>query len=429
MAKKSKGLASSAGMYGVANILHSLIPVFFVPILTRYLVPAEYGIIANFEVLVAFISPVIGAGLSAAIMRQYYEQSTIDLSSYITNSLIILMATSIVVAVLVFLAGDLIATVSFFPTNMLWMILVVSFAQTLTRILLALWRVEKRTFSFGVYKLLQTAVNFSLSVYFVVALKWGWQGRVYGVFWSASIFGVVAFVILYLKKYIKFSFNKEYIFNALRYGLPLIPHGVSGVVRTMTDRLFITGMVGVDATGLYSVGYQVGKVIGFIETTFNMAWVPWFYEQLKKDDLAVRKKIVKYSYFYMVGIGVFALLFSLLAPIIMNVFVGKKFQGATIYVVWIAMGYAFNGMYKMVCNYFFYIGKTHVLSVVTTITAIANIGLNYIMIKSFGSIGAAQATTLTLFLGFVMTWVMAARVYKMPWSLRRDAEKKDELDS
>ena len=37
------------------------------------------------------------------------------------------------------------------------------------------------------------------------------------------------------------------------------------------------------------------------------------------------------------------------------------------------------------------------------------------MIKKSGAIGAAQATTLTLMLGFVMTWMMAAKVYKMPW--------------
>lgn len=419
MAKKTKGLATSAGLYGVANVLHSLIPVFFVPILTRYLVPAEYGIIANFEVLVAFVMPMINSGLSSAIMRHYYEQDTIDLSSYISNCMLILAGTFLLLLLILLLGADILYSVSKFPVNMVWMIAAVGLSQTLIRILLALWRAEKKPVHFGIYKIFETAVNFGLSVYFVVVLDWGWQGRVYGIFWAFVIFGSIALFILFLKGYLRLSFNKEYVLNALRYGLPLIPHGVSGVVRTMTDRLFITTMVGVDATGLYSVGYQVGKVIGFLENTFNMAWVPWFFEQLKKDDPTVKRKIVRYTYLYMLVIGTLALLFSLAAPAILRVVVGKKFHGATVFIVWIAMGYAFNGMYKMVCNYFFYTKKTHLLSLVTTITAAANIGLNYVMISRSGAIGAAQATTITLLLSFVMTWVMAARTYKMPWSLKK----------
>ena len=41
--------------------------------------------------------------------------------------------------------------------------------------------------------------------------------------------------------------------------------------------------------------------------------------------------------------------------------------------------------------------------------------LNYFLIKANGVIGAAQATTITFFVSFVLTWILSAKVYKMPW--------------
>jgi len=95
--------------------------------------------------------------------------------------------------------------------------------------------------------------------------------------------------------------------------------------------------------------------------------------------------------------------------------VAEEFQGAVIYVFWIALAYAFSGMYKMVVNYIIFSEKTYLLSFVTAIKTVINVVLNYILIKINGPLGAAQATAISFFLGFIMTWVLSARVYKMPW--------------
>ncbi|GAB1400783.1 hypothetical protein MASR1M66_22380 [Aminivibrio sp.] len=67
--------------------------------------------------------------------------------------------------------------------------------------------------------------------------------------------------ILLQKKWLSFSFDKAYLAHALRFGIPLIPHSLAGILNTSIDRLFITHMVGIADTGLYTVGYQIGTVI------------------------------------------------------------------------------------------------------------------------------------------------------------------------
>jgi Na+-driven multidrug efflux pump len=47
-----------------------------------------------------------------------------------------------------------------------------------------------------------------------------------------------------------------------------------------------------------------------------------------------------------------------------------------------------------------------------------NVILNYFFIKANGAIGAAQATIVTFLIIFILTWILSARVYKMPWLLK-----------
>jgi len=71
----------------------------------------------------------------------------------------------------------------------------------------------------------------------------------------------------------------------------------------------------------------------------------------------------------------------------------------------------------MVVNYIFYVKKTYILAWVTFFSAGINIILNYFFIKANGAIGAAQATTITFFVQFIIVWILSAKVYKMPWNL------------
>ncbi|MDZ7692678.1 MAG: polysaccharide biosynthesis C-terminal domain-containing protein [Balneolaceae bacterium] len=183
----------------------------------------------------------------------------------------------------------------------------------------------------------------------------------------------------------------------------------------MIDRVFITNMVNISETGIYTVGYQIGMIIGVLAGSFNKAWTPWLFEKLNEGDKAIKKKIVRFTYGYFVVIIGLALALSFVAPWFMKFFVGEAFFSATSYIIWVAIGYAFNGMYMMVTNYIFYQEKTYWLSWMTFIAAATNIMLNYFFIEAFGAIGAAQATTLTYLIQFILTFYLAVRVYKMPW--------------
>lgn len=270
-------------------------------------------------------------------------------------------------------------------------------------------------FKYGLFQILLTITNILFSLWFVVGLGMNWQGRIEGQILTFVLFAVISFGILWKGKWLTWKPEWSYIHNALKFGVPLIPYQLGGWAILMVDRLFITKMVGLTDTGMYTVGYQIGMIIGLIESSFNQAWQPWLFEQLKKEDPNIKVKIVRITYVYFAIIITLALLLSLIAPLFIKYFVGKAFIGSSQFVIWIALGCAFTGMYKMVANYIFYVQRTFFLSVVTFLTAILHIILNYFLILKNGSVGAAQATTLSLLISFIIAWIISQRVYKMPF--------------
>lgn len=408
-------LFKNTGIYTLTNIINASISFLLMPILTRYLTPEDYGTIAMFSLITSVVSPLIGLSVNGAVSRKYYDFEDVNLSEYVFNCILLILTNSLIIALVFYFFSEQISKIMFFPAWSLWMAIILVLSQNIVNILLSIWQVQKKALWYGVFNNLNTLANIILSIVFVVFLGLNWQGRIYGQVVAYFIFALIAIVILLRNKYVKMSYNNHYIKHALSFGVPLIPHALSGTIISMTDRFFITNMVGLAATGVYTVGYQVGSIINLLASSFNNAYIPWLYESLKKDEYSTKVKIVKFTYLYFIGILVIAVCLGFFAPIFLKFFLGKSFNESSIFVIWVALGYAFQGMYLMVVNYIFYEQKTSLLAMVTFITAILNIILNYFFIKEFGAVGAAQATTIVYAIKFVMVWILSAKVHKMPW--------------
>lgn len=411
-------LIQSAGVYTLANVINAAIPFLLLPVLTRYLTPADYGMVSMYGVLISFVTPFVGFNVEGAVARQYYERDQVDMTVYVSSCFAILLCSTVAVFIIFNALAAPLSRLTTVPQQWLWTVVLVCFMQFICRMVLVLWQVRVMPSRYGTFQILQTGLNAGLSVVLVVVVGMAWQGRLIGQIIAVFVFAGIALVILFRDGWLKFEVNKQYLRNALNFGVPLIPHTLGGVIITMTDRLFITKMVGLEATGLYTVGYQIGMIISILQDSFNKAYVPWLYERLKMDDITIKIRLVKITYLYFIVIIGISLLLGLIAPWFLAFFVGKQFTDSAIFVVWIALGYAFNGMYKMVVNYIFYAQKTAILAWITFATALVNVVLNYIFISFNGAIGAAQATTLTFALSFVATWLFSNKAYKMPWSLK-----------
>jgi len=408
-------LFKSTGIYTVSSVINAAIPFMLIPILTRELSTADYGVVSMAAILINIITPIIGMSAHGAVQRKFFDIEGNDFARYVGNSIFLLLGSAVLVLGLFFFFNSIISGVTEVPGKWLYAILLIGISQFLSLLLLAIWQVKGKAFKYGIFQISQSLINFGITIFLVVLMKSGWEGRIVGQL-VAVVIGAF-FCILYMKKksYVIFEFDREYIQDILKFSLPLIPHTLGALIIAFTDRILITNMYGIKETGTYTVAYQIGSVIGILTMSFNKAYIPWLFSTLKKDIYTDKVKIVKFTYLYFVVLILVVILSIYILPWFIGIVAGEDFGGASAYTFWIVLGYAFNGMYLMVTGFLFYVKRTGVLSKITFLTAVLNFPVCYFMLKEYGTVGAAISMSIIFGVSFILTWIFSARVYPMPW--------------
>ena len=412
---KSSKLLKNTFIYTLFRLFNKAIPFLLLPILTHYLTPDDYGMIATYNSFLGLVSVFVGLSLEGAINVSYFQLKQKELQIYISSVFIILISSTLFVFLaIVFFQPYLTEK---FQLSVFWLNIVVFAAlmQNITGINLTLWIAQQKAKPFALYEMFQVLLNVSLSLIFVILLHYGWEGRVSGMVVATVSFGVLSMFFIFKRGYATYTFSKKYILDALKFGIPLIPHRFALWLQAGIDILFITAIVGVSEAGLYSVGLTFGMIVVIFGRAFNNAFSPYLYEKLSNPSFDTKRDLVKLTYLYFIGIIIFAMFLSTLFIWLLPYIIGEKFQEAAKYIYWISLAGAFQGMYFMVVNYIFYVKKTHLLSMVTVTTSLFGAGLSYILISYFGAIGAAYASVVTFFLTFIFVWKLSSKVYSMPW--------------
>ena len=358
-----------------------------------------------------------------AVGVNYFKMDKERLRIYIGNVIFLVSSITLSIACLLWIIKTPLSIMISFPESWLMGLVFIAFAGFIIMLTLSLWQVEQKSLFYGLFQNSQVMLNLVLTLYFVVILKWQWEGRLWGILIPHLVFGAIGWTILLKRQYVKFIFKKEDIRDALAFGIPLFPHALGGLFLSATDRIFLNSMVGLTATGLYTVGYQIGAIVELLGRSFNSAFAPFLFSELQKNSTTRKLKIVKLTYLCFAGIILITLLVVYLAPFILKFLVTSNFAGAEPYIKWIALAGCANWMYYLVANYIFFVKKTHLLAITTFFAAVFNIILNYILIKKNGPVGAAQATAIACVLTFILTYSMSVCVYRMPWNLKIEKDE------
>ena len=416
--KEIKNIAIYLG----SSILNKAVPFLLLPIMTKYLSPEDYGILSIYTILISLYSVFIGMNLHVNISKNFFKVSKKELSLYIGNILIILGFTFFMYLIITYLITLNISTVFSIPSEYLLFIPFISAMMMINTINTTILRNEKRAYLFGIFDILNTIVKLGITILLLVIFGYGWYSQVYGILVSSILFFIIGLFYMNKRDYITLRYNKEKVKDILHISIPLIPHLLAGIIIAMSDRLFIEKMVGIEAVGIYTVGYMFGMVVMLFSDAFIRAWSPWFYENLLNITDAKKRKIVKYTYIYIIAIFVLAIFISLAGEFILPYFVDQRFYGASEFILWISLGYAIRGLYQIFLPYLVHINKTSFLAISSIIAAVLNLVFNYILIKCYGTIGAAYATALAFTVSVILVFWYQNKHYPMPWILKLKRE-------
>ena len=415
---KRNGFVGGAGIYLFSNILNAVIPFILLPILTRYLSPAEYGEVAMFQTLIGALGAFVGATFVGAAGRKYYDTdiSKSELAEFIGSCIqLVFIFTIIVSAVFIVFQNQLSGWTGIQSEYVLWSVLVAS-CGVIISIRLSQWQVQKKAIKYGALQISQSLLNMLLSLLFVVVFLKGAAGRIDAQVIASLVFLVVAFFLLQKDGLLNiFIWRKNHLAEALRFGIPLMPHIAGGFLLNSVDRFVINQEIGLAEAGIYMVAVQLTAAIGIVFDAINKAYVPWLFEKLKTNQLSDKQKIVKltYAWFLVIILGVVLAFF--IGPPLVVLIAGEQYAQAGDVIGWLALGQGFQGMYFMVTNYIFFSKRTGLLSVASISSGILNLILLIVFVRIFSLEGAAVAFAISMGIRFLLTWWVAHQRHPMPW--------------
>lgn len=398
-----------------SSLINKSVPFLLLPVLTRYMTPAEFGIIVLFQLTLTFYQAALGLCLNVHVARAKYSLSLENFRDYLSAMFFVLSVMLVLGVFLSFIAYLVFGDFLGFGARWLFMLPVIACMSMSNMIYMTLLRAENQVLKYASWEFLATILNMGLSLLLVVGLRQGWEGRALGIAVPLFVVGISVVPILWRQRLIGPGLVRSDVLEIVQISGPLIPHAIAAVIISMSDRYFIGQLMGASAVGVYSVAIQFGMVLMLVSDAFAKAWQPFFFQHMAKDTEADRLKIVRYTIAYVSGMGLFSLLYGAAVYALFPWLVGKDFQSARELVFPAVLIYLPYTAYQMAFLYLVLLKKTGVLAFTTVASAILAIALNYLLIGAVGMVGGAISLFLAYLLNFMLVFAISQKHLKMPW--------------
>ena len=217
------------------------------------------------------------------------------------------------------------------------------------------------------------------------------------------------------------AWSPRLVIRSLAFGLPDIPVRIGAWALRLADRLVLQSYVSLSAIGIYSVGYMLGSaVFDVVASAVNSAILPFFYgTAADRSEEESKRVFARVAAWDAALIGVLALGTTLFAREGILILTTRQYLDAAAIVPFVAWASAFQALAHVPSRGIYLARRTGLLPLVFLLPAVANVGLNYLLIPRMGILGAAWATLLAYPLMFVLAVIAGQRAYRIPYDWGR----------
>ena len=414
-------LIRNSFVYIVTDGINKAIPFILLPFISRYLTPADYGIVTNYNVLISILAAFVYFCTGGVIPVMYFKLQKEDMRTYAFN---ILIVNTISVLICLFFVLMLSTTLKIYLNfSLLYQLsaVILVWFSAIGYVNLVLWRCEEKPFKFGLYNISSSLLNAAFTILLVVILCKGWQGRALSIFISSVLMGIVSLVILYKKGYLVLKVSHEYIKSVFVFSIPIIPHALSFWIKSGADKIMLTDMCGLSENGLYSVAVTWGAIVSMVMVAFSNSYSPWLFKKLARFDkdkngtLLEQKQLVKMILLSLLNIFIVVFILYVISHILIGIMYPDSYSGSKTYLPYVMLSQAFNGAYLLFVCFLHYTFKTKILGATTIFLSIVQIALAYFLILHVGAIGVAYSSVIGSALTFIVIAAFGIYCYKLPW--------------
>ncbi len=233
-----------------------------------------------------------------------------------------------------------------------------------------------------------------------VLLGFGVTGALYGYVASLVLTAAVGAYLAYTKFYTDYDPAPESTSGLTRrlleYSIPLTATRGANVLDKKVDTLLVGVLLNMTAVSYYTIAKQVSDFVAAPASSFGYTISPALGEQSSKGDSDRAAKLYERSLEYVLLAYVPAVVGLVLVaePMVRYVF-GADYLGA-VPALQVFSGFMLvNAINKVTSDGLDYLGRARSRAIIKSAMAVANAGLNVMLIPVFGVVGAAAATVVT----------------------------------
>lgn len=413
-------LVRNIGIYTLGNILPQIINVLLLPVFTRYLTKAEYGILGYTTALNVFLFLLGSLSIHAYVLRHYFECTNEEEKKRLFGTIFFFLLVynffllGAEILLLPILFNHFRVQVPFEPYIKLS--LLINFIEVFAVIPQVYFRVRQKAASFVVMTSSFVILSTAASLYLVVWQKMGVLGRYYGLLGANLIF--LCFYLIFSLRISKFVINKQLLKKALKFSLPLIPGALFLSITTVSDRLILERFTFLSRMGIYVVGFTLGSALNFITLGIFRALEPEIYRLAGELNFNIKMLAFKrYVVVFLLGIGCIMITFS---REIVTLLASSDFYESYKILALIVIAFIFQGISIPVSCHLFATYNTRYIPLISLIGVLSSVGINLILIPKIGIYGAAFSAIISSCVILVMYKIFTERLSDIKWRLGSD---------
>ena len=411
MLGRLRTLGRNLAIYGLGDVATNIVSFFLLPLYVRYLSLTDYGAIGLLISVEVVAKIVFRWGIDASFMRLFYDCETDADRQRLASTLFwFLFAVNGALLAVLLVVAPLVASRLFGLAGYelpLRLVLINTFVIGFYFFPFHVLRIGEQSTQFVKLTAARSAATLVTKLLLIVGLGLGVLGFVLADIVVTAVFTLVLW--RWFAPLLRPVFSRAILIDALRFGLPRVPHGIGQQVVAVSDRYLLGLFAGLREVGLYSVGATFGLAMKLFLSAFEYAWAPFYFATMKEPDAKATFRLVA-TY----GLAVLVLLeagLAAIAPDLVRLMTRPEFYDAARVVPWIGLGVVFQGVYLLTSIGLNITKQTRYYPVATGAAAATSVLGNLVLLPRFGAVGAAWVNAAAYAVQAGTAFVLSQRVY------------------
>jgi O-antigen/teichoic acid export membrane protein len=378
-------------------VVNSAFGLVLVPVYARYLPAGEFGVLSLLTVTLTLVTIVLKFGLNHAFFRHYYEtEDPAHQRRIVGSTLIFLLVSSIAATALLWMVAPQVSAAVFkgdrSRADLIQLVFLISFFEVITLIPDSILRARFKSARYSALNITAFLFQLILITYLVI----GVGANIRNVLIGRLVGGAFEAVLFYamVRRDLSLSFSAAELRGMLSFGVPLIFGQISFHLFMMIDRFFLERYALPRELGAYSMANTLVSVVTILVTVpFSQVWTVMRFSVMNEEGAEdYYSRVLTYILFVSMF---FALCISAVAGDGLTLYSLRGYWSAANIIPLLALA-AVLDCASRVLNVGITLKKRTVFAPIVILVALTvNIGLNFLLIPRYGSMGATVATLLS----------------------------------